>query len=75
VNPYREFQQLKPVAFIQDGAFVYDGTFDVRLAAALGRPLAAKPAYQQALAIAKTKEPSTKAIWVKTFQKKLAGRW
>jgi len=120
LNPYREFQKLKPVAFIQDGVFVYDGTFDMRFASALGhvtratdltaagqlasalveaqtavaidpdelqaqmvlgntftalgRPLAAKPAYQQALAIAKTMEPSAEAIWVKTIQKKLAGR-
>ena len=120
LNPYREFQKLKPVAFIQDGVFVYDGTFDMRFASALGhvtrardltaagqlasalveaqtavaidpdelqaqmvlgntltalgRPLAAKPAYQQALVIAKTMEPSAEAIWVKTIQKKLAGR-
>src|SRR5580692_9280407 len=118
LNPYREFQKLKPVAFIQDGVFVYDGTFDMRFASALGhvtrardlteagqlvsalveaqaavaidpdelqaqmvlgntftalgRPLAAKPAYQQALAIAKTMEPGAEAIWVKTIQKKLA---
>jgi hypothetical protein len=120
LNPYREFQKQKPVAFIQDGVFVYDGTFDMRFASALGhvtrardltaagqlasalveaqtavaidpdelqaqmvlgntltalgRPLAAKPAYQQALAIAETMEPSAEAIWVKTIQKKLAGR-
>jgi Dolichyl-phosphate-mannose-protein mannosyltransferase len=120
LNPYREFQKLKPVAFIQDGVFVYDGTFDMRFASALGhvtrardltaagqlasalveaqtavaidpdeleaqmvlgntltalgQPLAAKPAYQQALAIAQTMEPSAEAIWVKTIQKKLAGR-
>ena len=120
LNPYREFQKLKPVAFIQDGVFVYDGTFDMRFASALGhvtrardltaagqlasalveaqtavaidpdelqaqmvlgdtltalgRGLAAKPAYQQALAIAKTMEPRAQAIWVKTIQKKLAGR-
>ena len=120
LNPYRQFQKLKPVAFIQDGVFVYDGTFDMRFASALGhvtrardltaagqlasglveaqtavaidpdelqaqmvlgdtltalgRPLAAKPAYQQALAIAKTMEPSAEAIWVKTIQKKLARR-
>ena len=120
LNPYREFQKLKPVAFIQDGVFVYDGTFDMRFASALGhvtrardltaagqlasalveaqtavaldpdelqaqivlgdtftalgRPLAAKPAYQAALAIAKTMEPSAEAIWVKTIRRKLAGR-
>jgi tetratricopeptide (TPR) repeat protein len=120
LNPYREFQKQKPVAFIQDGVFVYDGTFDMRFVSALGhvtraadltaagqlacalveaqtavaidpdelqaqmvfgdtltklgRPLDAKPAYQQALAIAKTMEPSAEAIWVQTIQKKLAGR-
>ena len=36
LNPYRDFQKLKPVAFIQDGVFVYDGTLDMRFAAALG---------------------------------------
>jgi hypothetical protein len=41
---------------------------------ALGRPLDAKPAYQQELAIVKTMEPSAEAIWVKTIQEKLAGR-
>jgi hypothetical protein len=120
LNPYREFQKLKPVAFIQDGVFVYDGTFDMRFASALGhvtrardltaagqlasalaeaqtavaidpdelqaqmvlgdtlsalgRPLDAKPAYQAALAIAKTMELSAEAIWVKIIQRKIAGR-
>jgi hypothetical protein len=118
LNPYREFQKLKPVTFIQDGVFVYDGTFDMRSASALGhvtrakdltaagqlasalaeaqtavaidpdelqaqmvlgdtltalgRRLAAKPAYQAALAIAKTMEPSSEAIWVKIIQRKIA---
>jgi hypothetical protein len=118
LNPYREFQKLKPVTFIQDGVFVYDGTFDMRSASALGhvtrakdltaagqlasalaeaqtavaidpdelqaqmvlgdtltalgRRLAAKPAYQAALAIAKTMEPSAEAIWVKTIQRTIA---
>ncbi len=120
LNPYRGFQKLKPVAFIQDGVFVYDGTFDMRFASALGhvtragdltaagqlesalveaqtavatdpdelqaqmvlgdtltalgRPLAAKPPYQAALAIAKTMEPSAEAIWVTIIQRKMAGR-
>ena len=118
LNPYREFQKLKPVTFIQDGVFVYDGTFDMRSASALGhvtrakdltaagqlasalaeaqtavaidpdelqaqmvlgdtltalgRRLAAKPAYQAALAIAKTMEPSSEAIWVEIIQRKIA---
>jgi Flp pilus assembly protein TadD len=37
LNPYREFQKLKPAAVIQNGVFVYDGTFDMRFASALGR--------------------------------------
>jgi hypothetical protein len=35
LNPYRSFQQLKPVAEIQHGVLVYEGTFDVPLASAL----------------------------------------
>ncbi len=119
LNPYREFQKLKPVAFIQDGVFVFDGTFDMRFAAALGhvtrardlteagqlasalveaqtavaidpdelqaqmvlgntltalgRPQAAKPAYEKALAIAETMEPSAEAVWLPRIQKKVAG--
>ena len=119
LNPYREFQKLKPVAFIQDGVFVFDGTFDMRFASALGhvtrardltaagqlasalveaqmavaidpdelqaqmvlgntltalgRPLAAKPAYEKALAIAKTMEPSAEAVWLPRIQKKVVG--
>jgi hypothetical protein len=118
LNPYQDFQKLKPVAFIQDGVFVYDGTFDMRFASALGhvtraqdltragqlasalveaqaavaidpdelqarmvlgdtltklgQPLAAEAAYQAALAIAKTMEPSAETIWVKTIQRKMA---
>ncbi len=34
-NPYRAFKVLEPVATIQHGIFVYDGRFDVPLAAAL----------------------------------------
>lgn len=36
LNPYRNFQHLKPVASIQDGVEVYEGTFRVPLASALG---------------------------------------
>jgi hypothetical protein len=35
LNPYREFEQLTPVASIQDGVEVYEGTFRVPLASAL----------------------------------------
>lgn len=36
LNPYRQFERLKPVASIQDGVEVYEGTFRVPLASALG---------------------------------------
>jgi hypothetical protein len=35
LNPYREFQHLTPVASIQDGVEVFEGTFRVPLASAL----------------------------------------
>ena len=34
LNPYAEFQKLKPVAILQDGVYVYQGSFAVPLAAA-----------------------------------------
>ncbi len=37
LNPYRSFQQLKPVASIDYGVFVYQGNFAVPQAAALSR--------------------------------------
>jgi tetratricopeptide (TPR) repeat protein len=35
LNPYRQFQHLKPVAVIDYGVFVYQGHFDIPLASAL----------------------------------------
>ncbi len=35
LNPYRDFARLTPVASIQDGVEVYEGTFRVPLASAL----------------------------------------
>ncbi len=35
LNPYEQFKQLKPVAVIDYGVFIYDGHFDIPLAAAL----------------------------------------
>jgi len=35
LNPYGQFQKLKPVAVIDYGVFVYDGHFEIPLAAAL----------------------------------------
>ncbi|HTV10216.1 MAG TPA: hypothetical protein VMD97_14325, partial [Candidatus Aquilonibacter sp.] len=37
LNPYRSFQHLRPVASIDYGVFVYQGTFAVPQAAALSR--------------------------------------
>jgi 4-amino-4-deoxy-L-arabinose transferase-like glycosyltransferase len=37
LSPYREFMELKPTAVIEDGVFVYDGTFNVPYAAAMDR--------------------------------------
>lgn len=36
LNPYRDFQSLRPAAVIEHGVFVFDGTFNVPLASALG---------------------------------------
>lgn len=35
LNPYEEFKQIEPVAVIQHGVYVYQGHFDIPLAAAL----------------------------------------
>ena len=35
-SPYQSFQNIKPVATIDQGVFVYNGTFDTRFASALG---------------------------------------
>jgi lipoprotein signal peptidase len=37
LNPYREFMKLKPMAVIDHGVFVYDGTFNVPYVAAMDR--------------------------------------
>src|SRR6185369_9624860 len=37
LNPYRQFQQLRPVAVVDDGVFVFEGRFEIPLASALGR--------------------------------------
>lgn len=36
LNPYRQFQQLQPVAVIDAGVFVFEGHFEIPLASALG---------------------------------------
>jgi Dolichyl-phosphate-mannose-protein mannosyltransferase len=117
LNPYRAFQKLRPSAVIEHGVFVFDGTFNVPMAAALGhvqrargllgsqqldealteaqaavalapdamqsqmvigdvltamhRGDVARSAYEKAMVIAKTMEPSAQEIWVADIQKKL----
>ena len=39
LNPYHTFQNAKPTAFIDHGVFVYDGHFEIPLAAALSHLL------------------------------------
>ena len=36
LNPYEDFRAKQPVARVQDGVFVYEGSFPVPLASALG---------------------------------------
>ncbi len=118
LSPYRVFQKLQPTAYIGGGVFVFNGTFQVPLAAALvhvqrsqkllaanqpeealaeaqtGATIApdalqtqialgdaalaahhageAREAYQRALGITHTMEPSAQEIWIPTVQKKLA---
>ena len=42
LNPYEQFKRLRPTAVIGRGVFVFDGHFDVPLAAALSRVQAAQ---------------------------------
>lgn len=41
LNPYKVFEQSKPIDFIQDGVFVYQGSFDVPLDSAMGHVVTA----------------------------------
>jgi 4-amino-4-deoxy-L-arabinose transferase-like glycosyltransferase len=47
LNPYREFLKRQPTAVIEDGVFVYDGTFEVPYAAAFDRAIKAGDLLQQ----------------------------
>lgn len=54
LDPYGQFKQLKPTAVIDRGVFVFDGTFDMPLAAAISKVqnaqnLAAAKQFDQAL--------------------------
>ena len=59
LDPYGQFKQLKPTAVIDRGVFVFDGTFDMPLAAAISavqkaRNLAEAKQLEQALQEAQT---------------------
>jgi hypothetical protein len=59
LNPYRDFQNLRPTAVIEHGVFVFDGTFNVPLASALGhvrrsQALLGRQQFDQALEEART---------------------
>jgi len=120
LNPYRDFQKLRPTAVIEQGVFVFDGTFNVPMASALGHAQRAgtllnnqkldealaeaqaavtlapdamqsqmamgdvltamhkgdeaHSAYQKAMVIARTMEPSAQEVWVATIQQKLGAK-
>jgi tetratricopeptide (TPR) repeat protein len=46
LNPYDQFQRLQPTAVIEDGLFVFDGHFEIPLAAALNHVTRAQLAVQ-----------------------------
>jgi tetratricopeptide (TPR) repeat protein len=50
LNPYRQFQQLRPVGVIDDAVFVFEGQFEIPLASALGHA-------QQATVLLDGKQP------------------
>ena len=59
LNPYAQFQQLKPTAMIQHGVFVFEGHFALPMAAAIGHvqkaaELLATKRYDSALSEAQT---------------------
>jgi tetratricopeptide (TPR) repeat protein len=46
LNPYDQFQRIRPTAVIEDGLFVFDGHFDIALASALNHVTRASLAVQ-----------------------------
>ncbi len=46
LNPYDQFQRIRPTAVIEDGLFVFDGHFEIPLAAALNHVTRASLAVQ-----------------------------
>ena len=47
LNPYRQFQGIRPSAVIEHGIFVFDGTFSVPMASALGHVQRARRLYAE----------------------------
>lgn len=47
LSPYREFMKLKPTAVIENGVFVYDGTFQVPYAAAFDHAVKSRDLLEQ----------------------------
>jgi 4-amino-4-deoxy-L-arabinose transferase-like glycosyltransferase len=47
LNPYREFMKLKPTAVIENGVFVYDGTFQVPYAVAFDHAVKSRDLLEQ----------------------------
>ena len=69
LNPYEQFKSLKPTAVIDYGVFVYDGHFEIPLAASLGHSQRAQ-AYLQAKAYPEALAEAQQAValasdWVK----------
>jgi len=47
LSPYREFEKLTPTAVIENGVFVYDGTFEIPYAAAFDRAVKSRDLLEQ----------------------------
>jgi 4-amino-4-deoxy-L-arabinose transferase-like glycosyltransferase len=47
LSPYREFEKLTPTAIIENGVFVYDGTFEVPYAAAFDHAVKSRDLLEQ----------------------------
>jgi 4-amino-4-deoxy-L-arabinose transferase-like glycosyltransferase len=47
LSPYREFEKLTPTAVIENGVFVYDGTFEVPYAAAFDHAVKSRDLLEQ----------------------------
>ena len=63
LNPYDQFQRVKPTAVIQYGIFVFDGHFDIPLASALAHEQRARELFE-ANQIDRAKEEAQAAITV-----------